>query len=271
MNTLKQLLAVAAAAVMPALFATAAAPAAAQNAPAIGIVVMHGKGGRPDRFVNVLAEGLERKGWLVANLEMPWSGRRGYDVEVAAAEQQVSTALAELRGKGAKKVFVAGHSQGGVFALYYAGRNPLDGVIPIAPGGSVDGAVYAQNVGSAVALARNMIAEGKGGERATFKDYEGSKGVSDVNTTAAIYLTWFDPEGAMNQGKSSRALPATVPVLYVAPRHDYPALVRMKSSLFGLLPANPLTRLADIEGDHLNAPRNAVDEVARWISEVAAR
>ena len=62
------------------------APALAQNAPTIGIVIMHGKGGRPERFVSVLAEGLERKGWLVANIEMPWSGRREYDVDTAGAE-----------------------------------------------------------------------------------------------------------------------------------------------------------------------------------------
>lgn len=245
--------------------------APAQGGPGIGVVVMHGKGGRPDRFVNVLADGLERRGYLVANLEMPWSGRREYDVDVAVAEKQVSAALEELRGKGAKKLFVAGHSQGGIFALYYASRNPLDGVIPIAPGGSVDAAVYAQNVGSAVALARRMVAEGKGGERGEFLDYEGSKGVSTVRTTAAVYLAWFDPDGAMNQGKSSRALPATLPVLYIAPRNDYPGLIRIKSSMFGALPSNPLTRMADIDSDHLNAPRNSIDEISRWTGEVAAR
>lgn len=241
------------------------------TAPTIGIVVMHGKGGRPDRHVNVLAEALERKGWLVANLEMPWSGRRDYDVDVATAEKEVTAALDAMRAKGAKKLFVAGHSQGGVFALHYASRNPLDGVIPIAPGGSVDAPVYAQNIGSAVSLARRMVAEGKGGERGTFKDYEGSKGTSDVHTTAAVYLTWFDPDGAMNQGKSSRAVPATVPVLYIAPGSDYPGLIRIKGAMFSMLPGNPLTRMADINSDHLNAPRNSIDEITRWVGEVAVK
>lgn len=255
-----------------ALFALALPPAAtAQNTPAVGVVVMHGKGGRPDRIVNQLAEGLERKGFMVANLEMPWSGRRDYDVDVDAAVQQVTAALNELRGKGAKKVFVAGHSQGGVFALHYASRQPLDGVIPIAPGGSVDAQVYRQNVGSALDRARKMVADGKGSERGEFLDYEGSKGVSTVHTTAAVYLSWFDPDGAMNQGKSSRALPATLPVLYIAPRNDYPGLQRFKGAMFGALPSNPLTRLYEPDIDHLNAPRGSVDEIVRWISEIAAR
>ena len=82
---------------------------------------MHGKGGSPQRLVLELAKGLEAKGFLVANLEMPWSGRRNYDVPVAKGEEEVETALAGLRAKGAKKVFVSGHSQGGVFTLHLAG------------------------------------------------------------------------------------------------------------------------------------------------------
>jgi len=269
MKQLRHLLLIVAAALTTTLFT---AQAAAQNAPTIGIVVMHGKGGSPTaRHMTPLVAGLESKGFLVANLEMPWSGRREYDVNVAAAEQQVTAALNELRSKGAKKVFVAGHSQGGVFALYYASRNPLDGVIAMAPGGSVDAAVYAQNVGGALALAQRMVAEGKGAERGVFKDYEGSKGLNDIHTTAAIYVTWFEPNGAMNQGKSSRAIPAAVPALYVAPRNDYPGLIRIKSSMFAALPSNPLTRIAEVEGDHLNAPRNSIDEIARWIDEVTVK
>src|SRR5690348_2471343 len=89
----------------------------------IGIVIMHGKGGSPTRLVADLASFLEDKGYLVANIEMPWSGRRQYDVDVAGAEKEVESALAGLRGKGAKKLFVAGHSQGGLFALHCGGRH----------------------------------------------------------------------------------------------------------------------------------------------------
>lgn len=254
-----------------ALSLTQPMTAAAQPAPAVGVVVMHGKGGNPNRHVIDLANGLERRGYLVANLEMPWSGRRDYNADVAAAEVEVTAALNELRGRGAKKVFVAGHSQGGVFALYYASKNPVDGVIPVAPGGNVANATYAQHVGSAVAQARRMVAEGKGAERGAFLDYEGSRGTSTVHTTAAIYLSWFDPEGAMNQEKSSRAMPPGLPVLFIAPRNDYPGLQRVKEAMYGALPANPLTRLYEPGSDHLSAPRASVDEILRWTGEVVAR
>lgn len=241
-------------------------------APASGIVIMHGKGGSPTaRHMTPFADGLESKGYLVTNLEMPWSGRRDYDADVAKAEQEVTAALEALRSKGAKKLFLAGHSQGGVFALYYASKHPLDGVIAIAPGGSVAARIYLEKVGDSVSLARKMIADGKGDERGQFLDYEGSKGTSPVHTTAAIYLTWFDPDGAMNQAKSSKALPPALPVLYVGPSNDYPALRQIKQSMFSALPGNPLTRLYEPNSDHLNAPRASIDEIARWMAEVAAR
>ena len=54
---------------------------------------MHGKGGAPNsRPIAPFAAALERNGFLVANLDMPWSGARNYDVDVAAGERQVQEA-----------------------------------------------------------------------------------------------------------------------------------------------------------------------------------
>mgnify|MGYP003385465275 CR=1 FL=1 len=247
-------------------FAASAQP----SPPVIGIVIMHGKGGSPDGLVRTLAAGLEQKGYQVANLEMPWSRKRAYDKDVAAAEQEVGTALNELRGKGAKKLFVAGHSQGAVFALHYASKHPLDGLIIIAPGGNVAHAFYRQQVGTSVSRARNLLASGKGNEPGEFDESEGGKNWT-VHTTAAVYLSWFDPDGAMNQEKSSRALPKSLPVLHVAPTSDYPALLRAKQQMFDALPDHPLKKLYEPSSDHRNAPRDSVNEIARWAAEVAAR
>jgi hypothetical protein len=41
--------------------------------------------------------------------------------------------------------------------------------------------------------------------------------------------------------------------------------------MFAALPSNPMTRMADIDSDHLNAPRNSVDEIARWVGEVVGK
>lgn len=264
-TVIHRLLATAAALFCTALPFTAAAQA---NAPKIGIVIMHGKGGSPARFVSDLANHLERRGYLVANLEMPWSGRRNYDVPITAAEDEVIAALQSMRDRGAQKLFVAGHSQGGLFALYFAGRHEIDGIIAIAPGGDVGSRVFREKLGESVEEARKLVAAGKGGEHARLSDYESSKGVYTIVTPPAVYLSWFEPEGAFNQTRIMRALKPQIPVLLIVPRNDYPGLLMNKQRLVGALPANTLNKLHEPDASHLGAPAAAREEIVRWTSEV---
>jgi len=237
---------------------------AGDAAPAVGIVLMHGKGGAPSKYVADLAGALERRGLLVENLEMPWSGRRDYDVDVDAAEKQVAAALAALRRKGADKLFVAGHSQGGVFALYFGGRQVVDGVIAIARGGDVGSAKFRENLREPVELARQLVASGQGGEKTRLADYEGAKGSYPVIVAPSVYLGWFDPEGAMNEKNAILHMNAATPVLFIAPANDYPGLLRVKQELFDALPSNPRTQLYEPNSSHLNAPSASVNAIAEW-------
>lgn len=239
--------------------------------PRIGIVIMHGKGGSPNGLVAGLASGLAEKGYLVANVEMPWSGNRNYDASASAGEQEVAAALAELRGKGAKKLFISGHSQGGAFALHLAGRQAVDGVICIAPGGNVGGKVFREKLGDSIALARKLVAEGKGSERTRLEDFEGRRGTYPIVTTPELYLTWFDPEGAMNMQRAARAASPNVPILWIVPERDYPGLKKANLPLFGVLPRNPFTRLYEPDADHVGAPSASLDEIVRWTTEVAGQ
>jgi alpha-beta hydrolase superfamily lysophospholipase len=245
--------------------------AVAQTGPVkIGVVVMHGKGGMPTRHVSDLAAALESAGFLVRNLEMPWSGRREYDVNVAAAEQEVEAALGAMRDAGAQKVFVAGHSQGGLFALYFGGGQGIDGVIAIAPGGDVANPFVRSRVADSLAEARKLVADGKGAERTRLTDFEGAKGTYPVITTPAVYVTWFDPEGAMNQTAAIRRMNPAVPVLYVGPTNDYPALMRVKNQMFDALPKNARSKLYEPGATHLYAPTASIQEIIAWTTGVAA-
>ena len=236
----------------------------------IGIVIMHGKGGSPAKHVSDLASALEAKGYLVANLEMPWSGKRAYDVPVSAAEEQVVAALTALRSKGANSVFVAGHSQGGIFTLHFAGKHAIDGGICMAPGGSVDSRVYREKLGDSVARAQQLVAEGKGSEKTSLNDYEGQKGTYPLQTTPAAYLTWFDTEGAMNAHRAARALNPQTPMLWIVPKHERPNLRKISIPLFDALPKHAHTVLAEPNADHLGAPSASLDEIVRWIAEVVS-
>lgn len=233
-----------------------------------GVVLMHGKGGSPTKHVSDLAASLERDGFLVANLEMPWSGRRDYDVDVGAAENEVEGAIATLRQKGADKVFVAGHSQGGLFALFFGSKHHVNGIVAIAPGGNVGNPTFREKLADSVELARKLVEEGKGLEKARLNDYEGAKGIYPVVTTPAAYLTWFDPDGAMNQTLAMKSIYADIPVLFIAPTNDYPGLVRIKEAMFGLLVKHPLTQLYEPNSSHLNAPTASSQEIKKWISVV---
>ncbi|HZM46855.1 MAG TPA: alpha/beta hydrolase [Burkholderiales bacterium] len=236
----------------------------------IGIVIMHGKGGLPTGLVAGLARNLEGRGYLVANLEMPWSGNRNYDVPVARGEEEVAAAVAGLRVKGATKVFVAGHSQGGVFALYLAGRLTVDGTICIAPGGNVDHYFFWPKVRDGLARARQLVGEGKGSEPAPLDDFEGARGSYQVVAVPAAYVTWFDPDGAMNMERAARAVRQAAPVLWIVPQREVPGMRKTNIPTFRSLPAHPLTRLYEPDSDHRGAPGASVDEIARWTSEVAA-
>lgn len=239
-------------------------------APGVGVVVMHGKASSPDKAVSSLASALQSHGFQVANLEMPWSGRREYDVGLDAAVAEVTRALDAMRAKGATRLFVAGHSQGGLFAVHYGGQHKVDGIITIAPGGQVDMAGFMRTLGEHVAKAKQMVAEGQGEETATFGDYEGRRGVTRLRTTAASYLSWFDPFGAHTTRAFGRVKEGT-PVLYVAATGDYPPLARVRDANFSSLPKHDASRLLMVEADHIGAASAANEQIADWIRAIAAR
>lgn len=235
----------------------------------IGIVLMHGKGGSPLRYISDLADPLRAHGYLVENIEMPWSRKREYDADVGTAEREVESALSSLRSRGAQKLFVAGHSMGGLFALYFGGKHAVDGIIAIAPGGDVGNPMYRAKVGDSVAKARKLIAEGKGDEKASLSDFEGSKGIYPIVATPAVYFSWFDPDGAMNQTIASRNMNPAVPVLFIAPANDYAGLLKVKQKMFDALPRNPHTRLYEPDSSHLQAPSASSKAIIEWTAAVA--
>lgn len=237
----------------------------------IGIVIMHGKAGSPSKHVTPLAKALEKQGYLVANIEMPWSGKRNYDVSTAAAEAEVEAALASLRSKGAEKVFVSGHSQGGGFALHFGGKHQVDGIICIAPGGNISdrSPVYNKFLAPSIAQAQKLVSEGKGEKKTSLKDYEASKGTYSIKTIPSAYLSWFDPNGAMSLFRAAKQMNPQTPVLWMVAEKDYPQLKTVNAQIYPNLPRNPLSHSFEPKSDHLGAPKAAIEEIVRWTREVA--
>jgi pimeloyl-ACP methyl ester carboxylesterase len=251
------------------MFSVAAMPSLAIGEGAkVGVVLLHGSG-HPTKHIEGLARRLESSKFLVVTPEMPWSEKRHYDAPVDDAVDQVNSALGQLKEQGAEKFIIAGHSKGGVFALYYASKYPLDGLVAIAPGGNVGGKNFRNKLGSSVEKAKKLIASGKGNQKGAFSDLEGDRGLTEIQAPAASYLTWFDPEGAMNSKNSAKRISANVPILWIVAKDDYGGLRQVNIPMFDLFPATPKTQFYEPPTNHQNAPLDAADEIIKWISEIS--
>jgi hypothetical protein len=85
-----------------------------------------------------------------------------------------------------------------------------------------------------------------------------------------VYLTWFDPDGAMNSDRAARVVNPHVPILWIVAERDYPGLRRTNIPMFETFSKNPHTRLYQPDADHIGAPTASRDEIVRWIAEVVS-
>lgn len=223
--------------------------------------MLHGLGSS-SLSMSALAGQLQKKGFLVAHPDMPWSAMVRHAVPIQAAEKIVRAEFDWLRQQGARNLFLVGFSKGGMFAAYMAGQITLDGLVLIAPNGASNYGLQREGVARAQAL----VALGKGNERTALPHYDPISGRNtSLETEPATYLSWFDPDGAMNGDRIYQGLKPGVPILLVVPTRDWANLLAMKQTLFAALPAHPANQLYEPESNHSDAVNTSADEVVRWI------
>jgi hypothetical protein len=81
----------------------------------------------------------------------------------------------------------------------------------------------------------------------------------------SAYLTWFDPQGAMNWKAVWSRVPAGLPVLLVVPKKDLANLRKVKDALWSGLPPHPRHKLFEPRADHLGAPMASAAEMVDWV------
>lgn len=243
----------------------AAGPAGAADSPAprLGVVLLHGKHGAPDRFVDILASRLRDAGFLVAVPEMPWSKRRAYNAGFLEALAETDKAAAELRAKGAASLVVAGHSLGANAALAYAARYPgVAGIVCLAAAHSPEYGRLREESAPGVAKAKELVAQGRGGENGRYPDLNMGKSF-ELSATASVYLSYFDPEGPAAMPLSAAMLKTPLPILWIVGERDQ--LKRGPEYVYGQTPAHPASRYASVEADHVGVPSAAAQMVIEWL------
>jgi pimeloyl-ACP methyl ester carboxylesterase len=230
------------------------------QADTIGIVLMHGKSGSPQMVVDGLATALTGAGYRVDTPEMCWSRLRIYDRPLLDCMTEVDSAIARLRRNGAAKIVVAGMSMGGAAALAYGARHPeLAGVVVMGPEAPERETRFADVVQS-VAAARQMVGTGHGNDTASFTDHNVG-GPFAVRTTAAIFLSYLDPQGPNNRLENVKRL--RPPLLWVVGNAD-PSQTGAAAD-FSQAPANPQSRFVTVASAHLGTPSAAKDDVLGWL------
>ena len=245
-----------------AVLAFAAGPRAAA-AETVGVVVMHGMDAKPPYpTVSGFVRSLAAAGFLVDDPEMPWSARRGYDVDYDRAMSEIDASVARLKARGATAIVICGHSLGGNAALGYGARHKgLKAVVALAPGHSVDTPSMQAITAESLAKAKAMVAAGRGEESDSFADR--NHGVTfQRQVRARIYLNYFDPEGPAAMARNAAKLSA--PLLTVVGERD-PLSKFGPDYFFTKAPANPHNRYLSVAADHMGTPTAAVDQVIEWL------
>lgn len=232
------------------------------------IVLMHGKWGNP-RFVAGFGEALSDL-CEYESLEMPWSQRRNYDADYPEALAEIARQVTRFREQGFQRVIVAGHSFGANAAIaYMANHGDADGVMAIGPGHTPEIFYERGRTRESVDQARAMVNEGKGEETSGFHDINQDR-EQKIRMRARIYLSYFDPDGIGNMGRSADGFYKAVPFAWIIGTSDRlsrggPQYAHARA------PEHPKSTYLEVSADHvsvLDAPgRQAARE---WLLSLDA-
>ena len=241
------------------------APTLAPAEERLGVVILHDKNGAPDKQVMELARVLRNVGFQVLIPELPWSRKRGFDATYEQALVEIGLAVEELRQGGATQVALAGHGLGANAALGYAASRPgVFAIAALAP--SHDPERHREVFLPDVRKARSMISMSAGQTRSLFMDMYQNKDY-DLSTTAEVYLSFNDPDGAAVMPRACAALKGPVPLLWVVGLRD-PLSHLGRFYAYTKAPSHPKSSYEEIQSDHQGVPREAARLVAEWLRDL---
>lgn len=232
----------------------------------IGVLLMHGKlrTAQPDSPVGLLATALEAQGFLVAAPDMPWSRTREYDKTYEEAMQEIDARVEELRRRGARRVVVGGHSMGANAALGYGARRAgLAGILAIAPGHVPEQKGYQDAIDNDWKRAAELVESGNGDREEWFKDLNQGR-IGKLRMRAAVYLSWFDPQGpAVMPDNAARLNPGT-PLLWVVGKKDGIA-AKGRAYAYDAAPPHAKNAYVLVDGGHKVTAQTGEAAIIAWL------
>jgi pimeloyl-ACP methyl ester carboxylesterase len=211
-----------------------------------GVVMLHGKGGGPGNLSPV-ASALTAAGANVVAPRMSWASTY---VTYDQALSEVGRLVAALRARGARRIALVGHSLGANVALGYAAqRGSVQAVVAMAPGHQP--AAFIGQTGESLARAKALVAAGRGAEVGSYTDVNQGR-ISQVQTTAAAYASFFDPSGQAVFSRNAGA--GGAPVLWVVGTGD-PGARRVARG----------GTIISVSANHFTTPAAGVTQTVAWL------
>ena len=232
----------------------------------LGVVLMHGKHGLPEQLALYDAP-LASLGILTARPEMCWSRHRIYDRPYLDCLREVDDAIANLKARGATAIVVGGMSLGGNGALGYGAHHQgLKGILTLAPAHFPEFLSRRPDIEQALERARQLLANGHGGEKVEFPDINQNEEIKVVATPAA-YISFLGADSPSVMPRNAATLSA--PLLLVAGIEDRSQ--RGESYVFGRAPGNPLNRYVTVHSNHFDTPAAGREAAIAWLRELQKR
>lgn len=235
----------------------------------VGVVLMHGKMGSASDSspVGGLADFLRGKNFIVLSPDMPWSSDREFDKSYEDSMLEIDALVKNLKAQGATKIIVGGHSMGANAAIGYGTmREGLAGILAIAPGHIPEVGGYQNRIGHDWQRAQEMVDAGKGKEKSDFKDRnQGSN--SEIEMTAEIYLSWYDPEGSAVMPDNVSSLKPNTPLMWAVGTDDR-MFERGEDYAFSEAPEHPKNSYTVVDGGHKETPEIAQEQILNWLKSL---
>ena len=240
------------------------APGAVAQAETLGVVMLHGKHGRPEQLAGLAAQ-IEAAGFLAERPDMCWSATRIYDRSYLDCFADIDAATARLKSRGATAIVVLGMSLGGNGALGYGARHTgLKGVIALAPASEPEFLRRRPDVEQSVQQAHALVAAGKADGTATFTDLNNGREIA-VTTTPAIFLSFVGEDSPAAMPRNAAHL--TAPLLMVSGTRDRSQ--RGADAIFAAAPPDRRNRHVIVDADHLGTPAASTAAVLAWLRGLA--